>query len=100
MKKPYWDTLLYTAQQIQSRQATRDTYYTHIYNGSYEALDHIMFSQELYRGNPNKIGEFEYARVYNDHVVDEMQTRIKVPNTRSDHGIVLGEFSLNKPLIT
>lgn len=94
-KKPYWDTLLYTAQQIQARQATRDTYYTHIFNGSYEALDQILFSQEFYRGNPDRIGEFEYARVYNDHILDEMQTRDRVPSTRSDHGVVMAEFRVN-----
>ena len=96
LKKPYWDVLLYTAQQIQARASTRDTYFTHIFNGSYEALDQIMVSQELYRANPNRVGEVDYVRVFNDHLIDEMQSFDEIPRTRSDHGQVVVKIQLRE----
>ena len=88
-KKPARDVLLYTAQQIQARESTRDTYFTHIFNGSYEALDQVMVSQEFYGRNPDRRGEVDYVQVYNDHLLDEMQSHDDIPKTRSDHGQVM-----------
>ncbi len=88
-KEVYWDTLLYSAQEIQNRASTRDTYYTYIYNGFYEALDQILVSEELYRLNPDRIGEVYYVQIFNDHVIDATQTFEPAPRTRSDHGQVV-----------
>lgn len=93
-KKPARDLLLYTAQQIQARESTRDTYFTHIFNGSYESLDQIMVSQEFYRRNPNRVGQVDYVQVFNDHILDEMQSFDEIPRTRSDHGQVVVKIRL------
>lgn len=93
-KAPYWDVLLYTAQQIQARASTRDTYFTHIFNGSFEALDHVMVSEEFYRPNRQRVGQVEYVRVLNDHLLDEVQSFDDVPWTRSDHGQVVVKIRL------
>lgn len=94
-KAPYRDVLLYTAQQIQARESTRDTYFTHIFNGAYESLDHIMVSEEFYQLNPSRIGEVDYVRVLNDHIIDEMQSFDEIPRTRSDHGQVVVKLRLS-----
>ena len=96
-KIPYRDVLLYTAQQIQARESTRDTYFTHIFNGSYEALDHIMVSQEFFPLNPGRLGEVDYVRVFNDHIIDEMQSFDEIPRTRADHGQVVVKLRLREP---
>jgi endonuclease/exonuclease/phosphatase family metal-dependent hydrolase len=97
LKAPHRDVLLYTAQQLQAGESTRDTYFTHIFNGSYEALDHIMVSEEFYRRNPSRVGEVDYVRVFNDHLIDEMQSFDDIPRTRSDHGQVVVKIRLNEP---
>ena len=94
LKEPFRDVLLYTAQQIQARESTRDTYFTHIFNGSYEALDHIMVSEEFYGSNPDRVGEVDYVQVFNDHILDEMASRNEIPRTRSDHGQVVAKIRL------
>ena len=88
-KEAYWDTLLYSAQEIQNRASTRDTYYTYIYNGFYEALDQILVSEELYRLNPDRVGQVYYVQIFNDHIIDAEQTFDPVPRTKSDHGQVV-----------
>ena len=95
-KEPYRDVLLYTAQQIQARESTRDTYFTHIFNGSYEALDHIMVSQEFLPQYPNRVGEVDYVRVFNDHIIDGMQSFDDIPRTRADHGQVVVKLRLRE----
>lgn len=87
-KEPYWDVLLYSAQEIQSRRSTRDTYFTYIYNGFYEALDQILVSEELYALNPDRVAEVDYVQVFNDHIIDEAQSWDDIPRTVSDHGQV------------
>jgi predicted extracellular nuclease len=88
VKEKVWDVLLYNAKDIQARQSYRDVYYTHIHNGHYESLDHILVSQEFVRQNPDHIGIVEYVRVYNDHLVDDTLTNDKIPRWKSDHGQV------------
>lgn len=93
-KQAIWDVLLYSAQEIQTRLSTQNVYYTHIYNGFYEALDHILVSEELYSRNPDRVAELDYVRVFNDHLVDETQSFEEVPNTRSDHAQVVARLRL------
>lgn len=95
LKEPFRDVLLYTAQQLQARESTRDTYFTHIFNGSYEALDHIMVSEEFHGPNPDRVGEIDYVQVFNDHIIDEMASFDDIPRTRSDHGQVVAKIRLN-----
>jgi hypothetical protein len=39
--------LLYNTKDIQVRQSSGDFYYSHIYNGDYEGLDHILVSKHF-----------------------------------------------------
>ena len=84
-----WDVMLYNVKDIQARQSYRDAYYTHIYNGHYESLDHILVSQEFVHQNPKRLGEVEYVSILNDHLIDETLSDEKVPIWQSDHGQVV-----------
>ncbi len=84
-----WDILLYNVKDIQARQSYRDVYYTHIHNGHYESLDHILISQEFVRQNPNHLGYVEYVRVFNDHLLDDTLSQTEIPHWQSDHGQVV-----------
>jgi hypothetical protein len=94
VKKAVWDQLLYSTYALQLRQSSRDVYFTHIYNGSYEVLDHIFVSQEFIRSNPESIGHVEYMRLFNDYVIDRTLTKEDIPEWQSDHGQVLVSLSL------
>jgi predicted extracellular nuclease len=89
-----WDTLLYHAKDIQARVAYHDTYYTHLHNGHYEALDHIMVSQELVKENPKHIGRIGYVQIYNDHLIDDTFSNERVPCWKSDHAQVVVSIEL------
>ena len=88
-KRRVWDTLLYNTKSIQARQSYRDVYYTHIYNGQYESLDHILVSEEFYRQNRGAPAYVEYVQVLNDHLIDETFTDEEVPRWKSDHAQVV-----------
>jgi endonuclease/exonuclease/phosphatase family metal-dependent hydrolase len=91
-----WDVLMYNVKDIQARQSYRDAYYTHIHNGHYESLDHILVSQELVHQNPKRLGEVEYVSVLNDHLIDETLSEDKVPVWQSDHGQVVATIRLRQ----
>lgn len=95
-KQEIWDTLLYSVKDIQARQSSRNTYYTHIHNGHYESLDHVLVSQEFIRQNPQHIGVVEYVSVLNDHLVDETLSDEKIPRWQSDHGQVVATIRLSR----
>lgn len=95
-KKAAWDTLLYSVQDIQARQSYGDYFYTHIHNGYYECIDHILVSQEFVAQNPNRVGRVTYVSVLNDHLVDETLSDDEVENWQSDHGQIVASFSLNR----
>lgn len=88
-KKQVWDALLYHAKAIQARKSYHDYYYSHIHNGHYEALDHILVSQELVTENPNSIGRVGYVITLNDHLIDETLSDDKVEPWQSDHAQVV-----------
>jgi endonuclease/exonuclease/phosphatase family metal-dependent hydrolase len=89
-----WDVLLYNVKDIQARQSYRDAYYTHIHNGHYESLDHILVSQEFVHQNPKRLGQVEYVSTFNDHLIDETLSEEKVPVWQSDHGQVVATIRL------
>lgn len=95
-KKKVWDILLYHAKDIQARQASKDVYYTHIHNGHYESLDHIMVSQELVKENPNRVGRVVYVRTFNDHIVDQTFADEQVNCWESDHAQVVATIELEE----
>jgi hypothetical protein len=97
-KKALWDVLLYHVRDIQARMSYRDYYYTHIHNGHYEGLDHIMMSQEFVAQNPASIGRVSYVSLLNDHLVDATLSREGIPNWKSDHGQVVATIELRESI--
>jgi hypothetical protein len=67
---------------------------SHIHNGRYEVLDHILVSQEFVRSNPNHIGYVQFLQLFNDHLVDETLTEEKRDNIASDHGQVVVQLKI------
>lgn len=93
-KKRLWDVLLYHAKEIQARRSYQDFYYSHIHNGHYESLDHIMVSEELVAENPDHIGKVGYVYTINDHLVDETFVEGGVKPWQSDHAQVVATIEL------
>lgn len=93
-KKPIWDRLLYNAWELHAARSTRDIGYTHIYNGIYENLDHVLVSQELVADNPDRIGEVIDMRYFNDHLIDGMLSDERKGRAQSDHGQIVAEIRL------
>ncbi|MCK5535207.1 MAG: hypothetical protein KAI79_00195 [Bacteroidales bacterium] len=94
VKRKIWDVLLYHAKDIQARKSYQDFYYTHIHNGHYESLDQIMVSEELVSENPNHIARVSYVSLFNDHLLDQTLTNDRIPNWKSDHGLVVASIEL------
>jgi len=94
------DLALYSSYHLQTRRTHRDVYYTHIYDGFHDSLDHVLVSSHFVpkwmrdgygRENIGKVGTL---RVFNDHLInaelDDMKAKKigKFFHTRSDHGQV------------
>ena len=75
---------IYTAQTMQEYRSVRDVYYTHVYQGQRESLDHIMFSQEFYDNSKRRKWAFDEMVVQNDHLNfdDHKETGT------NDHGVI------------
>ena len=93
-KKKYWDAVLYSSFDIISQKSFKVDWYTHIYNGHYEALDHIYVSQEFFFRNQQRIGDVDFVHVLADHLKDDMLSKDKLPEWKSDHGQVIVSLSL------
>ncbi|OWU79148.1 endonuclease/exonuclease/phosphatase family protein [Phaeobacter sp. 22II1-1F12B] len=78
------DNALYTAQTMQEYRSTRDVYYTHVYKGQRESLDHIMFSQEFYDNSKKRLWAFDEMIVQNDHLNYEDHKE----SGTNDHGFI------------
>ncbi len=94
------DFSLYSAYDLQTQRTHRDIYYTHMYDGFHDTLDHIMVSSHFVpkwqregRGRKN-LGKVGNLRVFNDHLigseVDDVKSQEvgRYQHTRSDHGQV------------
>ena len=93
-KEDIWDVLLYNVKDIQARRSYRDVYYTHIFDGHYESLDHIFVSEEFVLPNPDHLAYVENVVVLNDHLIDETLSSEEVPHWQSDHGQVVAAINL------
>jgi endonuclease/exonuclease/phosphatase family metal-dependent hydrolase len=93
-REKQWAELLYNTKDIQARQSSGDFYYSHIYNGHYEGLDHILVSNHFASQNPDRLGRVGLVSLFNDHLVDETLSREKTPKWQSDHGQVVAEIEL------
>ncbi len=95
VKRRIWDLLLYHVKDIQARRSYQDFYYTHIHNGMYESLDHIMVSQELVTEYPRNTGRVGLVSVFNDHLTDQTYTNQGHDKCKSDHGVVVCSLELD-----
>ncbi|GGI21473.1 endonuclease/exonuclease/phosphatase family protein [Oxalicibacterium faecigallinarum] len=79
---------LFESYRIQSRRdPLRDVGYTHIHEGNFETIDHILVSAAFNPALPEAIGEVLDVRYLNDHMI------FQEPQA-SDHGIVLVRIGL------
>lgn len=86
--------MLYSAHEIDARLAGRDVSYTHIFNGHYENLDHILVSQEFFGRNPEHIGGVANVRYFNDHLFDSRLRNDDRDRIVSDHAQLVAEIRL------
>ncbi|MBM7809053.1 endonuclease/exonuclease/phosphatase family metal-dependent hydrolase [Geodermatophilus bullaregiensis] len=93
-RRAYWDRLLYSTYEMNARRVGRDISYTHVFNGHYETLDHVLVSQEFHDRNPDRIGEVSTLRYFNDHLFDSQLGDERRGRVVSDHGQVVAEVSL------
>lgn len=96
-KAAEWDILLSNVKDLLAQVSYEDVYFTHIFNGHHESLDHIYVSNEFVRANPRRVGYVEYVKVLNDHLIDETLSNEEMSKTRSDHGQVVATIKLEKP---
>lgn len=95
VKQRIWDVLLYDVKDAQGpRRRGRDVSFTHIHNGAFECLDHILVSQEFIRANRRHVGYVEYVADLNDHLIDSTLSREPPPVWTSDHGQVVATLVL------
>lgn len=93
-KPAYWDRVLYSAHEINARRAGRDVSYTHIFNGRYENLDHVLVSQEFYDLNRERIADVANVRYFNDHLFDSRLSNDDRDRIVSDHAQLVAEIRL------
>ncbi len=92
------DLSLYSAYDFQTENTHRDIYYSYIFNGFHQTLDHILVSSHFiprwwrkYSGRQH-IGTIGRFQMFNDHVVDEEVDNLRFhkkkayQHTKSDHG--------------
>ncbi|GAB4561868.1 MAG: nuclease [Haliangiales bacterium] len=80
-----WRARLYSAWDIQFRRPPRDVYFTHIFDGLHESLDHIFVSEEFNRRNPKHRWTIDRTEVLND----QLGTDGRADPWASDHGSVV-----------
>lgn len=78
------DNALYTAQTVQEYRSVRDVYYTHVFKGQRESLDHILFSEQFYDNSRKRLWAFDEMIVDNDHLNYDDHKE----SGTNDHGIV------------
>jgi predicted extracellular nuclease len=77
------DERMFECYRLQSRRdPLRDVGYTHVHDGNFETIDHVLVSEEFHPASPHALGEVLDVAYLNDHVI------FRAPDT-SDHGAVL-----------
>jgi endonuclease/exonuclease/phosphatase family metal-dependent hydrolase len=82
------DERMFECYRLQSRRdPLRDVGYTHVHDGNFETIDHVLVSEEFHPASPHALGEVLDVAYLNDHVI------FRAPET-SDHGAVLVRLRL------
>jgi endonuclease/exonuclease/phosphatase family metal-dependent hydrolase len=77
------DERMFECYRLQSRRdPLRDVGYTHVHDGNFETIDHVLVSEEFNPASPHALGEVLDVAYLNDHVI------WRSPDA-SDHGAVL-----------
>ncbi|NJL56583.1 endonuclease/exonuclease/phosphatase family protein [bacterium] len=79
------DVGLYAAGTLQALRSLSDVYYTHIYEGIREILDHVLVSEQFYAYSSKRVWSFREMRIWNDFIEDD-------DKVTSDHGVVRAYF--------
>lgn len=95
VKKIFWDVELYSAARIHLRRSEHASLYTHIHNGHYGTIDHVLVSQEFYYRNRERLGEVHFVQCYNDHLSDDSIDGAPSLGDASDHGQLKVRISIN-----
>lgn len=99
VRSGFWDVEMYSAVRSHLRRTEHSSIHTHVFNGHYDTLDHILVSQEFFYRNPRRIGDVTFARVYNDHLTDSSVSGAPSLGDASDHGQVVVRFALDSERI-
>jgi endonuclease/exonuclease/phosphatase family metal-dependent hydrolase len=82
------DERMFECYRLQSRRdPLRDVGYTHVHDGNFETIDHVLVSEEFNPASKHALGEVLDVAYLNDHVI------FRAPET-SDHGAVLVRLRL------
>ncbi|MGI4850172.1 MAG: endonuclease/exonuclease/phosphatase family protein [Janthinobacterium lividum] len=85
------DERLFDSYRIQTRRdPLRDVGFTHVHEGIYETIDHVLVSEDFNPASKLAIGEVLDVTYVNDHVT------LASPEA-SDHGAVLVRIALREP---
>lgn len=96
VKQKYWDVELYSAARAHMRRSEHASLYTHIFNGHYGTIDHILVSQEFYYRNKQRIGDIHTVTAYNDHLVDDsLDGAERLEKSVTDHGQLMARLSID-----
>ena len=77
------DERMFECYRLQSRRdPLRDVGYTHVHDGNFETIDHVLVSEEFNPASRHALGEVLEVAYLNDHVI------LRTPDA-SDHGAVL-----------
>ena len=82
------DVALYSLGTLQEYRSERDVYYTHVYKGTRESLDHMLVSEEFYDHSADRRWFFKGLEIYNDHLNSDKHEK----EGATDHGIVHAAF--------
>ena len=95
-KKKAWKARFKSVSDDHLRRSLRNTIYTHIHNGYYESIDHIVYSDHFSRKNPKRIGKSAYLQFFNDHLIDQSQRHVRMDQETSDHGQLVATFLIEQ----
>lgn len=82
-------TDLYSAATLQRYRSERDVYYTYIYQGGFDDLDHVLVTEEFYDNARRRLWRFDGAEMFNDHLTD----RALKESGASDHAAVVTRWA-------
>ena len=85
---------MYSVATLQELRSLRDVYFTYIFEGFRDSLDHILLTQHFYDYSDHRVWTFEQSTILNDHL-PEAKPGSDHEVEFSDHGIVRASFNYN-----